>query len=62
MGNTPQYQQQIPQVTKQVLEAILRNSGGVLMKPYELDMVIMEFESLQVKGQLDFESFEKEFV
>ena len=31
------------------------------MQPYELDMVIMEFETPQVKGQLDFESFEREF-
>lgn len=32
-----------------------------MMKPYELDMVIMEFESLSNKSQLDFDAFEKEF-
>jgi hypothetical protein len=48
-------------VNKLVLEAVLRSTGGVSMQPYELDMVIMEFETPQVKGQLDFESFEREF-
>lgn len=35
----------MPQVDKMTLDAVLRICGGVQMKPYEVDMVIMEFEA-----------------
>jgi hypothetical protein len=59
----PQYTQALsgPQVDKATLDGVLRACGGVVMKPYELDMIVMEFESPASKGALDFEGFDREF-
>lgn len=53
----------MPQVDRKALEFVLKASGGVNLRPAELDIIVMEYEPLGQNGtaKIDFEAFDKDF-
>ena len=50
-----------PQIDKPTLDNVLKTVSGVQLQPYELDMVILEYESTKGRNMIDFDAFDKDF-
>lgn len=49
-----------PTIDKPTLDNVLKTVSGVQLQSYELDMVVLEYET-STRGIIDFEQFDRDF-